>query len=147
MIESERRRDINIIVYLSLTFFILDVLTQGHIYDEEVIYKGMMNYNIPEKMNGIMLILIHHIINTVIHIIAFLPTFRQYAGVCVSIVLVHWYLNNWKCYLTQLTNDIYGTRDVYFRDFWYMIGLKFCPYYLPVYYTIMFLVLVGAYIF
>lgn len=136
------RNDLKIVLYFSLTFFILDVLTQGRIYEEEFIYKGMMHYNIPENFNGILLIFIHHVINTFIHLITFLPNLKRFSPICFGVVLSHWYLNNWKCYLTQITNEIYDTKDAYFRDFWYLIGLKFCPYYLPIYYTIMSTVLI-----
>jgi hypothetical protein len=113
------KTELAIIIILGCIFFIIDVCTFS--------YCNKKAYPI---------LLIHHIINifaqfgflfndkTLLTIYVFAPI----------LTMIHWKTNNNKCVLTQIVNEMCG-YDMYFRDIWFLMGLKNAKYYSEIHYS------------
>lgn len=107
-----------ILITLSLTVFFIDIYTK-HTY--ECIKKS------SQKNTIIIVLLIHQFL----HIFAnfgwlFNNKFILFIYLLTpSIVLIHWFTNDNKCYLTQKVNKICNfNENVPFNDIFLIIGLK-----------------------
>lgn len=107
-------KDILTIVIAGVVLFIIDIVTSPPGY-----------YNCLDPTTGTA-ILLHHIINVYSQFGFLCSGFLLYGYLVTPlIVLLHWKTNNNKCILTEYVNDKCGFPNTeYFRDMWYLVGLK-----------------------
>ena len=113
------KTELIIILILGCIFFIIDIRTFS--------YCNKKAYPI---------LLVHHIINIFAQF-GFLcndKTLLTIYAVAPILTMLHWKTNNNKCILTQVVNEICG-YDMYFRDIWFLMGLKSKKYYSEMHYA------------
>ena len=117
--EKTTKIEAIIILVIGVVFFLIDIGT--FTYCNKKVYP---------------VLLLHHILNI----------FAQFGFLCTDktlltlyvfapiLTMLHWKTNNNKCFLTQYVNDACG-YDMYFRDLWFLLGIKTLENYSQIHYA------------
>ena len=111
-----------VIFLLGIFFFFLDINTFS--YCDKKVYPALF---------------IHHIINIFAQF-GFLcndKTLLTLYAVAPLLTMLHWQTNENKCFLTEYVNNTCG-YNMYFRDIWYLLGVKDLKYYSQIHYAYLF---------
>jgi hypothetical protein len=117
------KRDLVIIFLLGVLFFLIDINTFS--YCKREVYP---------------VLLIHHIVNIFAQF-GFLSNDKTLLSLYVVaplLTMIHWKTNDNKCFLTELVNESCG-YEMYFRDIWFLLGVKDLKYYSQLHYGYLFI--------
>lgn len=124
------------LVALALAAFLLDIRTNDCIKNKT--YKSPSIFGV---------LFVHHLLNTFANFGWLLdnPLLLKLYIIAPVITLIHWSTNKNQCVVSQWANELCGEpENAYFRDLFYMIGLKDMKYYSQFHYSYLVLSIILA---
>jgi len=127
-----------ILFFVTTVFYVIDVFTAKNGFYSQCI--GNVFFHLIQYF--------HHLVVTFV-MLGWLSNSKKVLTLYVALfplVVIHWFLNDGNCALTLIVNDMAKkSKDTFFRDVFYMCGLKNGPHYHYNYVIVVLLLIIACY--